>query len=200
MECFDDILAVSAFRRIGSPGDNRDRTAACASARLWPLDCSGRVVFRPGSRRTFFDAQCSEALCPGLVQALRIIQPAMGAPLGCDYRSTYTGHCGFVYSFPPAPSPSNAVRMVIAGIVYVGAALGLEIFTGWWVGEQTRDNWTHSALVVVEETGEMIGAITFLDVFLAYTERELGSRARFGSLVLQLETPEKSAIRLGTQG
>ena len=58
----------------------------------------------------------------------------------------------------------TACGIVIAGMVYVGAALGLEAVGGWWIGQHGRNNWTYSAEVVVEETLEMVGALMFVDV------------------------------------
>jgi len=81
----------------------------------------------------------------------------------------------------------TACGVVIAGAVYVGAALGLEAAGGWWIGKYGRNNWTYAAEVVVEETLEMVGALMFVQVLLAYAERELKGRARVGSVSLQLQ-------------
>ena len=89
----------------------------------------------------------------------------------------------------------TACGMVIAGMIFVGGALGLEMIGGAWIGKHTRNNWTYSTLLVIEETLEMVGIVVFLDVVLAYTERELGGRARLGSFVLQIETPQRSTTR-----
>lgn len=85
-------------------------------------------------------------------------------------------------------SRRTACGIVIAGMVYVGAALGVEMIGGWWIGRHTRTNWTYSALVVIEETFEMVGAVMFLNVLLAHTERDLDGRARLGSFILELES------------
>jgi hypothetical protein len=89
----------------------------------------------------------------------------------------------------------TAFGIVVAGIVYVGAALGLEVVGGWWIGKHGRNNWTYSCEVVFEESLEMIGALMFIGVLLAYMERELNGRAQLGSFALQLETPEELPIR-----
>ena len=81
----------------------------------------------------------------------------------------------------------TACGIVIAGMVYVGAAPGLEAVGGWWIGQHGRNNWTYSAEVVVEETLEMVGALMFIDVLLAYTERDLKGRARISYVSLQLQ-------------
>lgn len=76
--------------------------------------------------------------------------------------------------------------MIISGAIYVGAALGLELVGGEWAERHTKDNWTYYAIVVTEETFEMVGAVAFLEVLLTYTERELGGRARLGAVTLQM--------------
>ena len=81
----------------------------------------------------------------------------------------------------------TACGIVIAGMVYVGAALGLETVGGWWIGEHGRNNWTYAAEVVVEETLEMVGALMFIDVLLVYAERDLKGRARISYVSLQLQ-------------
>lgn len=93
----------------------------------------------------------------------------------------------------------TACGIIIAGMVYVGAALGLELLGGVWIGKHTKNNWTYSALVVMEETLEMAGAVMFLSVLLAYIERELNGQTRLGSFHLQLEMPQRSATRLETR-
>ena len=86
----------------------------------------------------------------------------------------------------------TACGIVIAGIVYVGATVGLEMIGGWWIGKHTRNNWTYSGLMVIEETFEMVGALIFVAVLLAYIERELRGHARLGSIHLQLQSPAQS--------
>jgi hypothetical protein len=81
----------------------------------------------------------------------------------------------------------TACGIVVAGVMYIGAALGLEMVGGWWIGKHTRDNWTYSSLVVIEETLEMLGALIFLNVLLIYIECELDGCARFGSIHLHLQ-------------
>ena len=79
--------------------------------------------------------------------------------------------------------------MIVSGTIYVAASVGLELVGGEWAERHTKDNWTYCAMVVTEETLEMIGALAFLDVLLTYIERELGGRARLGAATLQLKSP-----------
>lgn len=91
----------------------------------------------------------------------------------------------FVFRLPPR----TRWGMIIAGIIYVGAAVGLEFVGGEWAERYTKDNWTYCAMFVTEETFEMVGAVMFLDVLLTYIERELGGRARLGAVTLQMKMP-----------
>jgi hypothetical protein len=84
---------------------------------------------------------------------------------------------------------------IIAGTIYVGGALGMELVGGEWEERHTKNNWTYYAMVVTEETFEMVGAVAFLDVLLSYTERELGGRARVGAVTLQMKTPIAARAR-----
>jgi hypothetical protein len=89
----------------------------------------------------------------------------------------------------------TAYGIVFAGVVYVGAAIGLEAVGGWWIAKHSRNNWIYSCEVVIEESLEMIGALMFIGVLLAYIERELNGRARLGSVELELESPQEVQIR-----
>jgi hypothetical protein len=93
----------------------------------------------------------------------------------------------------------TACGFIIAGTVYIGAAIGLEMIGGWWIGTHTKDNWTYASLAVFEETLEMVGAVIFLNVLLDYAERDLRGQVSLGSFVLQLETPQPAATRLETR-
>ena len=95
----------------------------------------------------------------------------------------------------------SACGIIIAGTIYVGAALGLEVVGGWWIAKHGKNNWTYSAEVVVEETLEMVGALMFVAVLLVYVERELNVRARLGSVSLELQRPRSSkteAVKSGS--
>ena len=81
----------------------------------------------------------------------------------------------------------TACGIIIAGIIYFGSAVGLEIVGGWWIGKHGKRNWTYATEAVVEETLEMVGALMFVGVLLAYIERTLGGRARLGSLQFEIE-------------
>lgn len=94
----------------------------------------------------------------------------------------------------------SACGIVIAGTIYVGAALGLEAVGGWWIAKHGKNNWTYAGEAVVEETLEMVGALMFAAVLLAYVERELNGRARLGSVSLQLQRPRRSKTQDAESG
>lgn len=80
--------------------------------------------------------------------------------------------------------PRRARRQfVIAGIVYVGGAVGLEALGGWYSGLHGSKNPAFVALLTCEETMEMIGASLFLYALVDYAERA------FGTLFIGLGVP-----------
>src|SRR5262245_18430826 len=63
---------------------------------------------------------------------------------------------------------------VLAGIVYVGAAVGIDFVEGWYSGLHGPRNPVFVALLTCEETLEMVGASIFLYALLRYAEAEIG--------------------------
>ena len=63
---------------------------------------------------------------------------------------------------------------VLAGIVYVGAAVGIDFIEGWYSGLHGPRNPLFVALLTCEETLEMVGASIFLYTLLRYAEAEIG--------------------------
>ena len=53
-------------------------------------------------------------------------------------------------------------RFVVAGVIYVGGALLMELPLGWWVDHHGDDNLTYGVLDWVEETLELVGATLFI--------------------------------------
>ncbi|MGH7177582.1 MAG: hypothetical protein ACREJC_09400 [Tepidisphaeraceae bacterium] len=66
-------------------------------------------------------------------------------------------------------------RVVLAGFVYVGGAVGLEFLAGWWISSHGMRNLLYAFEPVFEEGMQMIGPIIFLDalMLLARDERLL---------------------------
>ena len=84
-----------------------------------------------------------------------------------------------------------AIRFVIAGAVYVGGALGLEMFAGYLVKTRgySETSFPLEVEYLVEETMEMLGAAYFLTAMLRYIE--LGGQP----LQLTLTVPESTPAR-----
>ncbi len=57
---------------------------------------------------------------------------------------------------------SSRRRFVIAGAIYVGGALLMELPAGWWVDHHGDDNLTYGLIDWVEETMELTGATLFV--------------------------------------
>lgn len=60
----------------------------------------------------------------------------------------------FVRTLPPP----TRTRLVIAGVIYVGGALAMELPLGWWTERAGADNLGYALIDWIEETMEMIGA------------------------------------------
>lgn len=68
------------------------------------------------------------------------------------------------------PSPART-RLVVAGAIYIGGALVMELPLGWWTERAGPDNLGYALIDWVEETMEMVGASLAL-VALAAHRRE----------------------------
>ena len=78
-------------------------------------------------------------------------------------------------------------RFIVAGAVYVGAALGLEMVEGVWDTSHGKDNVVYIAMVVVEEIGEMVGVAIFIHALLLHLRDE------YGQITFDLAPDERSA-------
>jgi hypothetical protein len=70
----------------------------------------------------------------------------------------------FVRALPPA----TRRRLVIAGAVYVGGALVMELPLGWWTEQRGTDGLGYALIDWVEETMEMIGVTLALVGLVAH--------------------------------
>jgi hypothetical protein len=61
-------------------------------------------------------------------------------------------------------------RLVIAGAVYVGGALVMELPLGWWTEQHGTDGFGYALIDWIEETMEMVGAVLALSALLAHRE------------------------------
>lgn len=65
-----------------------------------------------------------------------------------------------------------AARFVVAGGIYVGAAVGLDAITGWIVDSVGQDTLAYTIVSLCEEILELVGLLIFIDANL----RHLGRR------------------------
>jgi len=72
----------------------------------------------------------------------------------------------FFVPFVSRMSPPLRRATILCGLVYVGGALGVETLAHAWARAHGWDNWVYTALVLLEETAEMAGAIAFGSVVL----------------------------------
>jgi len=68
--------------------------------------------------------------------------------------------------------PATRRRFVIAAIVYVAGAVGVEALGGWRAESHGMNNMTHSCIATVEEVMEMAGVAMFLVALLRILTRE----------------------------
>lgn len=60
---------------------------------------------------------------------------------------------------------------LIAGTIYVGGALGLEMVGGYYVESDRVENIMYVILVTIEELLEMLGVIVFIHALLSYISK-----------------------------
>lgn len=85
------------------------------------------------------------------------------------------------FRFLRALPPPSRWGMVLAGSLYVGGALGLELVGAALASAGLRDSVFYSLEVLIEETLEMTGVVVFVRVLVAHLARELPElRIRFG--------------------
>ena len=72
--------------------------------------------------------------------------------------------------FVRALAPTTRRRLIIAGVVYVGGALIMELPLGWWTEQHGTDGFGYAIIDWVEETLEMIGAVLALTALLAHRD------------------------------
>jgi hypothetical protein len=70
----------------------------------------------------------------------------------------------FVFHLPKA----TRVRFIVAGVIYVGGALVMEMPLGAWATKHGEDNLGYALIDAVEETMEMVGASLFLVALLRH--------------------------------
>lgn len=85
----------------------------------------------------------------------------------------------FVWRLPP----KTRSGFVIAGIMFVGGAVGVETLGGWYGGVHGMANLTYSMLATIEECLEMGGVITFIHALMEYiADQYQDVQLRFGDV------------------
>jgi hypothetical protein len=75
--------------------------------------------------------------------------------------------------FVRALAPATRRRLILAGAIYIGGAVGMELPLGWWVERAGSDNLGYALIDWVEETMEMIGASLAVVALVAHRREEL---------------------------
>lgn len=66
------------------------------------------------------------------------------------------------WPFIRALAPATRKRLVVAGAIYVGGALVMELPLGWWTEQRGNDGLGYALIDWVEETMEMVGVVLAL--------------------------------------
>ena len=64
----------------------------------------------------------------------------------------------------------TGIGFTLAGIVYVGGAIGMELLGGSYASQFGLDNFTFNLLATIEETLEMFGVVLFIRTLLSYLQ------------------------------
>ncbi len=64
----------------------------------------------------------------------------------------------------------TSIGFALAGIVYVGGAIGMELLGGSYASQFGLDNFTFNLLATIEETLEMFGVVLFIRTLLSYLQ------------------------------
>lgn len=64
---------------------------------------------------------------------------------------------------------------LLAGTVYVGGAVGMELLEGYLLGDSGIETFVYQMVVVLEEFSEMFGIIIFIYALLSYLEKMLAN-------------------------
>jgi hypothetical protein len=68
----------------------------------------------------------------------------------------------------------TAIAFALSGAIYLGGALGVELFEGAWREGHGHRNVVYHALVTLEEAMEMVGLIFFINALMRHIARRYG--------------------------
>lgn len=74
--------------------------------------------------------------------------------------------------------PATRTRLIVAGAIYVGGALVMELPLGWWTEHHGMDGFGYALIDWVEETMEMVGVVLALSALLAHGQGMRDERRR----------------------
>jgi len=78
-------------------------------------------------------------------------------------------------------APRTRLLVVLSGLLFIGGAVGVELFEGRHAALHGSNNLTFDTFVLVEETLEMVGLTVFIYTMLRYIEHHYGEvRFRLG--------------------
>ena len=66
--------------------------------------------------------------------------------------------------------PATRTRLVVAGAIYVGGALVMELPLGWWTEQHGTDTLGYALIDTAEESMEMVGSILALSALIAHRQ------------------------------
>jgi len=93
------------------------------------------------------------------------------------------------------PAPTRRL-VILAGLLYVGGALGIEVISAnrWYQDDGT--SLAYTAISAVEELAEMLGVVTLLVALLGYLSRTAGDgRSRIDGPGVTQDAPDQAALR-----
>ena len=76
----------------------------------------------------------------------------------------------FLFRLPPR----TKALFIVAGGLYVGAALGFELLTGAYAAQHGESNLGYATLVSIEEALEMVALVILIHACLDYLQKQLG--------------------------
>lgn len=74
------------------------------------------------------------------------------------------GFLGFIKALPQ----KTRNLFIIAGTLYVGGALGMELIAGYYADNYTQNTITYTVVTTIEESLEMLGIVVFIYALLSY--------------------------------
>lgn len=67
--------------------------------------------------------------------------------------------------------PKTRNRFILAGAIFVGGALGIEVVEGYIASGRGEDNWTYVIAFTMQELLEMVGIVVFIHAILDHLSR-----------------------------